>query len=53
MLKDFFKKLKCKFFMCCKVSFNEALEKLEDIVEETIEESIEDNKKVLRKCSSV
>ena len=41
-IKSFLKKLRCKFFICCKVSFNEALKEIGEVIEEKVEEVVED-----------
>ena len=41
-LKEIINRIKCKLFVCCKVSCNEAL----DIVEEELEEELEEQTKI-------
>jgi len=37
-LKEIINRIKCKLFVCCKVTCNEALEKIEEEIEEVIED---------------
>lgn len=43
-LKEIINRIKCKLFVCCKITCNEALEKLENEVEEVIEDIEEESK---------
>ena len=40
-LKEILNRIKCKLFVCCKITCNEALDKLENEIEEVIEETEE------------
>ena len=35
-MKNFFKKIKCKFFVCCRVTFNDNLEDEKQYIENNI-----------------
>ena len=43
-IKEFINRIKCKLFVCCRITCNESLEKLENNIDEVIEDIEEEVK---------